>query len=110
MLNYLNAETNLTRTENGALAHKSTDSYLLDFFAQGGAMRNRSDMDIITMFSKAFAEDELLALRTLFYFRDIREGQGERNTFKVVIKYLADTYPHILVKKPRANPSLRTLG
>ncbi|MEC0031190.1 DUF2828 family protein [Bacillus cereus] len=98
MLNYLNAETNLTRTENGALAHKSTDSYLLDFFAQGGAMRNRSDMDIITMFSKAFAEDELLALRTLFYFRDIREGQGERNTFKVVIKYLADTYPHILVK------------
>lgn len=93
MLYHLKNEMNTTRTLNGAKAHSTTQSNLLDFFAQGGAMRDRQEEDILRLFSRAFAEDESLALKMLFYFRDIREGQGERNTFKVILRYLAKHYP-----------------
>lgn len=92
MLNQLKAATNVATTENGARAFATTQSALLDFFSQGGALRNRSDSDKISLFTKAFAEDPTLALRSLFYFRDVRGGQGERNTFRVIAKYMADRH------------------
>lgn len=98
MLNYLKEETNYALTENGAIAHSTTNSSLLDFFAQAGAMRSRSEEDIISEFTKAFAEDKLLALRALFYFRDAREGQGERRLFRIIIKYLAHHHTEVLKK------------
>ena len=45
--------TNFTLTENGATTHKSTRSDLLDMFAMGAAMRNRSDEDVILMWRKS---------------------------------------------------------
>lgn len=89
MLNGLKNTTNYTRTENGALTHKTTRSDLLDMFAMGAAMRNRSEADIILMFRKAFAENPVYALKCLFYIRDVRGGQGERRFFRVVIKDMA---------------------
>ena len=89
MLNGLKGATNYIETQNGAIAHKSTLNACLDFFAMGGAMRSRNDRDVIVMFDKAFAEDGLTALKLLFYFRDIRGGQGERRLFRVIIKHLA---------------------
>ncbi|MDH6674404.1 hypothetical protein M2277_005096 [Paenibacillus sp. LBL] len=94
MLYHLKNEMNITNTLNGAKAHSTTQSNLLDFFAQGGAMRDRQEEDILRLFSRAYAEDESLALKMLFYFRDIREGQGERNTFRVILRYLANHYPN----------------
>lgn len=86
----MNREDNITLTENGAYTHKHTSSALLDLFAMGAAMRNRSDADIITMFRKAFNENPVYALKCLFYIRDIRGGgQGERRFFKTVMKDLA---------------------
>ena len=84
---------NYTRTENGALAYKSTKSALLDMFAMGAAMRTRSDEDVILMFRKAFAENPTYALKCLFYIRDVRGGQGERRFFRVIMKDLAQTNP-----------------
>lgn len=81
---------NYTLTENGAVTHKSTLNSCLDFFALGGAMRNRSESDIIVMFEKAFLEDPQTALKLLFYFRDIRGGQGERRLFRTIIKHFAN--------------------
>ena len=89
MLNGLKNTTNYTRTENGALTHKTTRSDLLDMFAMGAAMRNRSEADVILMFRKAFAENPVYALKCLFYIRDVRGGQGERRFFRVVIKDMA---------------------
>lgn len=89
LLNGMKAATNYTLTENGGITHKTTNSDLLDMFAMGAAMRNRSDADVILMFKKAFAENPELAMKMLFYIRDIRGGQGERRFFRVVLKWAA---------------------
>ena len=88
-LNGLTDATNFTYTENGAITHKTTKSDLLDMFAMGAAMRNRSDSDVILMFRKAYAENPVYALKCLFYIRDVRGGQGERRFFRVIMKDLA---------------------
>ena len=90
LLNGLKNSTNYIRTENGAVAHKTTRSYLLDLFAMGGAYRTRSDADVLKLFLDAYAENPVYALKCLFYLRDVRGGQGERRFFRVVIRYLAN--------------------
>lgn len=74
-LKVLKEDTNYTLTENCGITHKSTLNSVLDMFAMGGAMRNRSDEDVIHMFKKAYEEDATLALKCLFYLRDIRGGK-----------------------------------
>lgn len=95
-LNGLIDETNYITTENGATAHRTSKNDLLDMFALGGSMRNRSENDIILMFRKAYAEDPLYALRCLFYLRDCRGGAGERRFFRICIKDLAINMPEII--------------
>ena len=90
LLNALKDATNYTRTENGALTHKTTKSDLLDMFAMGAAMRKRSDADVVLMFKKAFEENAELATKMLFYIRDVRGGQGERRFFRVILKWAAN--------------------
>lgn len=92
-MNNLSNATNFNRTTNGALAHKSTRSMVYDMFALGGAFRRRSVEDAILLFKNAFAENEELALKCLFYLRDCRGGQGERRFFRVCFKWLCINYP-----------------
>ena len=93
LITAIKADNNFTLTENGALTHKTTHSYLLDMFAMGGAMRNRQDNEIILMFKRAFEENPTYALKCLFYLRDIRGGQGERRFFRICMKWLAENHP-----------------
>ena len=97
-LNALKDETNFTYTENGGITHKTTRSDLLDMFAMGAAMRNRSNEDVILMFRKAYEENPVYALKCLFYIRDVRGGQGERRFFRLCIKDLATQYPESMRK------------
>lgn len=98
MLNHLNNHFNQSQTANGAKAFKSTNSAVLDLFSQGGAMRQRSDNDVVVLFSKAFAENPLLAMKTIFYLRDITQGQGERRFFRLALKHLALNNKEALAK------------
>ena len=99
MSNFLNEfkkQALFTETENGADAYITTQSAILDFFAEAGALRNVNEDRIIRTFDKALIEDDLLAMKCLFYYRDIREGQGERRVFRVILKHLAKTRPELV--------------
>ena len=98
MLNFLKKENNFTYTENGALTHKSTNSECLDLFATIGAIRFASDKDVIASFIRAYCEDADLAMKILFFSRDVRGGLGERKVFRTIISYLADTNPATVTK------------
>ena len=89
---------NFTETENGAVALKSTKKGLLDAFGKLGAMRTNEEAEIIKTFNLAFAEDKELAMKLLFYIRDIRGGQGERRVFRVIMNYLAKNKPEVVIK------------
>ena len=88
-LNGMKSASNYTRTENGALTHKTTMDGLMDLFAMGAAYRSRTDEDVMLLFKNAFDENPVYALKCLFYIRDVRGGQGERRFFRVATKYLA---------------------
>lgn len=98
LINAIENKQNITTTENGAAALKSTLKYTVDFFGLGAALRTREDADVISLFSKAFAEDPLVAVKTLFYTRDARSGQGERKTFRTIFNWLSKEYPEVAVK------------
>ena len=101
MLNELKTEANRALTENGAAALLSAGSDCLDLFAAIGALRNADEQEIIVRFVRAYAEDRDLALKMLFYSRDIRGGLGERRVFRTVLKYMADAEPESVRKNLR---------
>jgi len=98
LINALENATNIAYTENNAKSYATTTNSIVDFFAQAGGMRSRSECDVIHLFNKAFSEDNLIALKLLFYFRDCRGGAGERRLFKTIIKHLAMVNPAIVLK------------
>ncbi len=93
MLNFLKKETNKTYTENGAVTYCSTNSNCLDLFATIGALRQESDEEIKERFINAYYENATLAMKILFFARDIRGGIGERRVFRVILKWLANNAP-----------------
>lgn len=95
-MNAMATSTNTALTENGGVAFATTKSSMLDFFAMGGALRHRDDKEVVSMLSMAMSEDKLNAIRAMFYFRDARGGQGERDTFRKQLKWLAVTHPEIV--------------
>ena len=94
--NLLREESKWTFTENGAHALNTTSNALLDMFGSLAAMRGRSEYDLIKKFELAYLVDPLGALRCLFYVRDVRGGQGERNIFDVILHHIANRYPEIV--------------
>lgn len=89
---------NRAPTENDGVAYATTKSSLLDFFSQAGAMRTRPDADVLAMYGAAYVENPLLATKALFYFRNVRGGQGERKLFRTILKYLGDNHSETVVK------------
>ena len=93
-LQAMKMQLNVARTENGDLAYKSTGSACLDFFSLCGGMRKNLD-DLDKLFAKAYAENPIIAIKILFYMRNIRGGLGERNSFRVLLKEFAKFYPGV---------------
>ena len=96
-MNFVNEFKNMAHTkatENGAFAYDSLDTNLLSFFAIVGAMRSRSEKDIIDKYLAARDEDKELADKIILYARDIRGGGlGERRIGRILLKELAKIDP-----------------
>lgn len=90
-------ETSKGLTENNAATYTRSGSACLDFFAQAGAMRDKPN-HALELFKKAFSENNQTAIRILFYLRDIRGGQGERDIFRVCLAWIGDCYINIFKK------------
>ncbi len=90
-------ETSKGLTENEAVTFIRSGSLLLDFYAQAGAMRKNKDK-ALNLFKKAFSEDREKAIKILFYLRDVRGGQGERDLFRTCLEWLGTDYPEIFEK------------
>ena len=107
MTNFADAFRNashLTETENGATALNTTGSKLVDLFATIGSLRDADQTRIERLFADAYAEDPLLATKIIFYARDIREGLGERETFRKLLAYAAKNHPEAVL------PNLELIG
>ena len=98
MLEFLKKRANMTRTENGAVTMRSTESDCLNLFATVGALRSQNTAEIEKRFLRAFAENKELAMKILFYARDVRGGLGERRVFRVLLQYLAEHEPASLLR------------
>ncbi len=89
MLEVLKKTADKTRTENGAVTYRSSGKDCLDLFATIGALRRADDQEICRRFLKAYAENPDLAMKILFYARDVRGGLGERRVFRSILTWLA---------------------
>ena len=93
----LNNEFNVSVTENGALGFRTTGKELLDINFAVASLRGMTDAEIVKRFKKAFFEDQILAMKWLFFARDCREGLGERRLFRVVLKDLIESNPEMVI-------------
>ena len=93
----LNNEYNVSVTENGAVGYRTTGKELLDLNFAIASLRKMSDAEVAKRFKKAFVEDKLLAMKWLFYARDVRGGVGERRLFRVVIADLVKSNPEMVI-------------
>lgn len=100
----LRNESKLTKTENGAVALKTTSNALVDLFGCIGSLRSRTGADVERLFAEAYRVDPLLATKIAFYSRDIREGCGERKVFRTILRYLANYHAEAI------KPNLDLIG
>ena len=71
----------------------------MDLFASIGAFRHAGDEEIINCFIRAYMENADLAMKILFYARDIRGGLGERHVFRTILLWLAKNETESVKKK-----------
>lgn len=84
-------------TENGAVGYRTTGKELLDLNFAVASLRHMDEDEIVKRFKKAFCEDKVLAMKWIFYARDVRQGLGERRLFRVVLADLVNSNPEIVI-------------
>lgn len=93
MTTFVNAVKNTlveTTTDNGMLTNESSLNECVNLFFIIGSSR---DKDITVQFEKAFQEDSTTALRIVAWARDIRDGAGERQTYRTLLQYIEKYHP-----------------
>ncbi|MCR5599880.1 MAG: DUF2828 family protein [Ruminococcus sp.] len=98
MLNFLKKESNMTYTENGGTAYRSTESFCLDMFFKAGAMRNSTAEEIANVVTRAYAENPDKTMKIIFFARDARGGLGERRFFRCAVSALVKIAPKAVEK------------
>jgi hypothetical protein len=93
----------VARTANGMKAHATSASPVLDLFGIIGSARGT---DVTKQFVTSFVENADLTMRMLQWVRDIREGAGERATFRNLLSALESTDPTLAGKLMHKIPAL----
>ena len=91
------------RTANGMKARATSKSPVLDLFGLIGSARGT---DITKQFVSAMVENQDLTVRMLLWARDIRQGAGERATFRKLLAELEKTDPNLAGRLIRKVPEL----
>ena len=100
----LNRVNNFQQTENGATGYSTSGQNLVDLnFVVPSNHKNVSSTEL-EKFVQALNEDTVLAVKWLFYLRDVREGLGERDSFIKLFKTLWLTDPVSAVKVVKLIP------
>ena len=89
----VNGDSNVSVTENGAVGYRTTGKELTDLNFAVASLRSASEDEISKRFTKAFFEDKVLAMKWLFFARDVRGGLGERRLFRACMVPLANKFP-----------------
>ena len=98
----LREETGRTETLNGCAAYETTLDACLNAFSRIGGMRGEPKTSLYTQcFLPAYLENRDLAMKLLFYIRDIWMGMGEREIFRKIVRKLASDYPDSVRKNIR---------
>lgn len=90
--------TNDKLTENGMATNSTSLNSCVDLFFTIGALRGQDKLKKVNVFSRAYGENPLLAMKLIFWARDVRGGAGERGTFREVITYIANNRTESLRK------------
>lgn len=97
-VNAAKGQSALKRSENGAVVYNTTGGgALLDLFGIVGALRTREDHEIVEKFAAAYNEAPELAMRLMFYARNVRGGLGERRTFRLMLKWLCRNHTDLAI-------------
>mgnify|MGYP004517431253 CR=1 FL=1 len=87
-------------TENGAKGYATTGSYLVDLNFKIPSLRALAQSGEFPYeeFDLAYQENPVYALKWLLFLRDIKQGCGERDSFRKLLIRLADTKPTVAIK------------
>ena len=89
------ANDELRKTENGANAFNTSGNALVDLNFKVPSMRTHIDY---ILFEKSLQEDTEHTLKWLLYLRDIRDGIGERKSFREICVYLSNKHEELFLK------------
>ena len=76
-------------TDNGAVTHSTSLSNLVDFFFIAWTLMQKSSEEYLPLWNRAFAEDKTLAMRLLFWMRDVRWWAWVRDAFITIYSNLS---------------------
>lgn len=96
LIQAIQKESSKEINSKGALAFNTTLDKVLDYFSLGGTSGSEESLEL---FKGAFLENPELALKCMFYLRDIRSGQGLRENFRYALNFLAQNSPETLKGK-----------
>lgn len=85
------------KTENGMTTNSTSLNACVDLFYTIGAARRTDEEELNRLFLAAFLENSNVAMKILFWARDVRGGAGERRAFRTIIKDVAKGSPRALV-------------
>lgn len=92
-----------SRTENGMKALVTTGNACTNLFFKIGASRGKN---VIPDFVSAFVENKDYATRIALWARDVRNGAGERQIYRDILRYLEKNEPELALKFIRKTPEL----